>query len=525
LDKDSGALYRGARLEQIQGWIESFPDPLSLEEQAFLDTSQAAVAEEAEKQRRLDRAKRLQTILIGITAVLLLTIVGVAIYVASNPARAAQQIEAGATITPCLPLPMDGDFNIALAEIVVLAPDGQVNYDNRAGRQLTGRVYDDLSQAFAGDSGVQIWQDTLELRQQRCLTIGLAADDLAEVGAPAPTADFVNADVLVYGTLQPVDGRAELLVKFYLAPQLGLDFSNLVGTYAFETAVPVFDIDDPGSEVDAVLGMQVEALARIARGFTNELLGRPEQALADFELAAELAPESDFAHFFVGQEYLFLAQTDTEQVEAYETAAFDAFSRAPDNARAKIGLGGVLFIRAQRRLNEALDDDFSGDLEAELVGLAAEADLALAAFLQVIEGGSQVEQYGVPVDQIARVGKGISLRLKGEIAYYQGDSEQALELLETAVQTLQVAETTLAAVNDYRLLAQTYQALGSVYEWQRFLLREEGDEGPSLAAFQLARDYYGQCLQLGEEFPFDTYMVTEIVEKLCRPSYEASADS
>jgi tetratricopeptide (TPR) repeat protein len=525
LGRDAGALYRGARLAQMQGWIESFPEPLSLEEQAFLEASQAAAAEEAEKQRRLERARRLQTILIRVTAVLLLTIVAAVVYVASNPSRAAQQIEAAATITPCLPQPMDGDFNIAVAEMVVLGPDGRIDYDSRAGRQLSGRVYDDLSQAFTSESGVQIRQDSLELRQQRCLTIGLAADDLAGVGSPAATAEFVNADVLIYGALQPVGDRAELLVKFYLAPQLGLDFSSMVGTYAFETAVPVFDIDGPGSEVDAVLGPQMEALARIARGFINELLGRPEQALADFQQVAELVPNADFAHFFVGQENLFLAQTDTERAEAYETAAAAAFQRAPENARAQIGLGGVYFVRAQRRLNAALDNDFAGDFAAELVNVEEDADSALALFSQVADGGSQVEKYGVPVDQIARLGEGISTRLLGEVNFYQGDSEEAQTLIDEAVVTLETAVPALEAVNDQRLLAQTYQALGSVYEWQSFLLEQAGDETGSRAANRQARDYYGQCLGLGEDFPFDAYLVAEIVEKLCRPHYEALPES
>jgi hypothetical protein len=90
---------------------------------------------------------------------------------------------------------------------------------------------------------------------------------------------------------------------------------------------------------------------------------------------------------------------------------------------------------------------------------------------------------------------------------------------------LETAVPALESVNDHRLLAQSYQALGSVYEWQIFLLGQAGDSVGRSAAIQQARDYYGRCLQLGEDFPFDTYMVTEIVEIYCRPNYEALPDS
>jgi tetratricopeptide (TPR) repeat protein len=257
----------------------------------------------------------------------------------------------------------------------------------------------------------------------------------------------------------------------------------------------------------------------MARGFTNEGLGRPEAALADFEQAAQLVPTSDFADFFVGQENLFLAQANSEEAEAYLAAAEAAFERAPENARAQIGLGGVHFVRAQGRLSEGLSDDFTGDRVTVLTEVQAEAEQALALFTEVVAQGSQVETYGVPVDHIARLGQGISQRLLATVAYHQGDSERARMLVDEAIDTLETARPALERVNDHRLLAQTYQALGSVYEWQGFLLGQQED-GFGGDALQQARDYYGRCLKLGDDFPFDTYMVAEIVEKQCRPGYE-----
>jgi tetratricopeptide (TPR) repeat protein len=495
------------RLKQVLESVQSFPDPISLVEQEFLEASQAAAADEAERQRRLERARRVQRTLAAIAGLLVLTVIGVTAFFLLD--RQA-----------CVPRTTSGAFTVAVAEFAVLDEEGRLaNASNQAGRQLAARAQNSLQQAFCDDAGLQVRPAGSDPDEEQWAEIGVVADDLAEAEAPAPVAERVDADVLVYGTLRPVANRAELQVKFYLAPHLGLDYSNLVGIYAFETAVPVFDITDPGSEVDAVLEPQVAAVAYMARGFTNEGLGRPEAALADFEQAAQLVPTSDFADFFVGQENLFLAQANSEAAEAYLAAAEAAFERAPENARAQIGLGGVHFVRAQGRLSEGLSDDFTGDRVTVLTEVQAEAEQALALFTEVVAQGSQVETYGVPVDHIARLGQGISQRLLATVAYHQGDSERARMLVDEAIDTLETARPALERVNDHRLLAQTYQALGSVYEWQGFLLGQQED-GFGGDALQQARDYYGRCLKLGDDFPFDTYMVAEIVEKQCRPGYE-----
>lgn len=507
LERDPGALYRGARLTQMLEWVESFPDPLSLVEQEFLEASQAAAEEEAERERRLERARRVQRTLAAVAGLLVVAVIGVtAFFLLDTPA--------------CTPQSMSGSFNIAVAEFAVLDEGGRLaNAGNRAGQELAARVQSYLQQTFGDDTGIQVWAAGEDLYRTHCAEIGVVADDLAEATAPAAVAEQLKADVIVYGVMKPLGNRAELQLEFYLAPQLGLDYSNLVGIYNFETAVPVFDITDPGSEVNAVLEPQVAAVAHMARGFTNEVLGRPEDAVMDFEQAAELVPTSDFAHFFVGQEYLFLAQrVGSEEAEAYLAAAEAAFQRAPENARAQIGLGGVHFVRAQARLGEARAEDSTGD-EVALAEVHVGAKQALALFDGVVAGGSQVERYGVPVDEIARLGQGISRRLLAEVAYFQGDSNQAKAHVDEAITILEMALAGLERENDHRLLAQTYQALGSAYEWQRFLRAEQGDESGSEQATQRARMYYGECLQLGDDFPFDTYMVTEIVEKLCRPRY------
>jgi tetratricopeptide (TPR) repeat protein len=366
---------------------------------------------------------------------------------------------------------------------------------------------------FAGDERIAVWADGDELRQQFCAEIGTAGDNLAGVTAPEDIAERLKADVVVYGTLRPAADRGELQLQFYVTPQFGLNSSNILGTYSFETAVPIFDITDPGSEVDAILGAQTEALARMARGLSNEMLGRPEEALADFEQVAAAVPQSDFAHFFVGQENLFIAQDkDTAQPNSFLDDAISAFEQAPENTRAQIGLSGVQFVKAQQQFSAYLNNNGT---EADLAEIAAGAQQALLMANDIIANGSQIETYGVPVDQIARVVAGISLRLLGEVAFEQGDGEQALAQMTAAADELETAVSALESINDHRLQAQAYQALGSVYEWQLFLLAEQAEANGTDDARQKAIENYESCVAVGQDFPFDVYTVEEIVTPLC----------
>lgn len=518
LDRDPGALYRGVRLQQMQTWAESFPEPLSAEEQEFLDASQAAAQAEAAREARLARSQRVQRLMFGLVGLLILIFVGGLIYIFTDPGRAANQLETLATPTICLSQTMPADFNIAVAEFAVLDENGRLDSDNRAGQQLAGRVQKQLETAFAGDDSIAVWADSEDLYQQFCVVIGVAEDDLAGITSPAALAEQLKADVVIYGTLRPVNDKGELQLKFHLSPQLGVDVGSMVGAYTFEKPIPVFDIHDPGSEVDPVLGPQAEALARTARGFTKEMLGLQAEALADFEQAAAAAPDSSFTHFFVGQENLFLAEAAAgEAALAFDAAAEAAFKRAPDNARAQIGLGSVHLLRAQRQLNDLLDSGLSGDdKKAALDSVIAEAEQALALYEGVVAGGSQIETYGVPVDLYASYGAAISQRLLGEVAFEQRKPGPAEQLIDEAESRLTAIMPLLESVADFRLHAQVYQALGSTYEWQRFLRDRRGDAAGRDEATQNARDAYTRCLAVGDAFPFDSDVVNDIVEGQCR---------
>ena len=103
LGKDSGSLYRGARLQQALGWTAAPPDPLSVVELEFLEASRAAAEEEARRAERLAKSTRNQRLLLGIAALLL---IGVIVAVLN-----------GMGVFNPPPGTMIGDFNLSLIHI------------------------------------------------------------------------------------------------------------------------------------------------------------------------------------------------------------------------------------------------------------------------------------------------------------------------------------------------------------------------------------------------------------------------
>lgn len=127
----------------------------------------------------------------------------------------------------------------------------------------------------------------------------------------------------------------------------------------------------------------------------------------------------------------------------------------------------------------------------------------------------------MPVADIARLGRGISLRLLTETAFLRGDLTTAETQIDEAIAALEDQIDQLDTANDPRLAAQTFQALGSFYEWKAFLLNERGATEAAAEARGVALAYYNDCVQQGIDFPVDTYLNERIVQQLCEPRIEA----
>ena len=504
LDRDAGALYRGAKLEQALAWTANPPDPLSEAEMEFLEASRRHAAQAINE-------ARVRRILIGVSAVLFLVIASIAIWSLG-------------LFDP--PDKMSGDFNIAVAEFAVVGQDGRLTNDNHTGGiRIAQRIGNGLEAEFSGRPGVEVWYDSPELAREHNVEIGVAGLPPLEATDPAELAEELNADMVIFGVAEPAGQTENLRLQFYLRPQFNADFSQMVGNYEFKTQIPIFDATDPAEEVWRRLDPLARALAWVTIGLRQEILGEQAEAIESFERAATFAPESDIIQYFLGQEAFYTAQRapdgTPEQLASAEAAFAEALRLNPENARAQIGLGSAHFLRAQRLLGDIRTGATDLERDAALEVVRREAQAALDLYTPIAALPDQTERYGLPVSEMARLGRGISLRLLAEVAFEQGDLRAAETHIDEAIAALEDEIATLDTPNDPRLPAQAFQALGSFYEWKGFLMDQRGAAGAAAEARAVALGYYNDCIQKGEEFPFDTYLVERIVGQLCAPRINA----
>jgi tetratricopeptide (TPR) repeat protein len=503
LSRDSGALYRGAKLDQTLAWTAGPPDPLSEVELEFLEASRK-LASQAKKEALFRRA------LIGVSVALLLGITGMVI---ANLGL----------FDP--PDKMSGELNIAVAEFAILDNEGKlINDDTVGGIRIAEQIGTALLEEFGDREGVQVWYDSPELARDHKVEIGVAGQEPIEATDPAELAEELNADMVIYGVAEPSGQSSDLTLQFYLREQYDADFSQMVGNYEFNTPIPVFNPSNPSDEVWRALNPLARALAWVTVGLRQEILGEQDEASQAFARAVELAPDSDVIHYFVGQEAFYTTQRDPNEPDETLAAAEAAFTESlrlnPENARARIGLGSVHFLRAQRLLNDIRNDAAGPDRDADLEEVGTEARAALDSYTLVAAQPEQTDIYGVPVAGMARVGQGISLRLLAEVAFEQGDLQAAETHIDEAIAALEDEIELLDTPNDPRLPAQAYQALGSFYEWKAFLLDARGADAAGADSRAVALDYYNACVEQGEAFRFDTYLLERIVQQLCMPRIE-----
>ena len=502
LERDPGALYRGARLAQALQWTAAAPDALSLTEAEFLEASRAAAARE-ERARLTQRALAIGS---GVLLVLAVLAALVAFDVISfrSPDR------------------MSGNFNVAVAQFAVLDAEGRP-LDGDGGRLVAGHIGQALQREFAQQPEVQVWFDSPELKDEHGVTIGVVGLPPLRATTPAEASAALNADMVIHGDIRPAGAANALTLRFYLRQQYKADFGPLIGFHELTTHIPVDDPNNPRDEVWRELDDLVTSLAWLSEGLRQEILGDQDKALAAFQEAASAAPDSDVVQYFLGQEQFYSAQRaggDEAGLVAANAAFVESLRLNPNNPRAQIGVGSVHFSRAQRLLNEA-EARGEGEDAAALEAVRQEAQAALDEHTAVALRGEQIETYGVPVAGIARVGRAIDLRLLGEVAFQGGDAAAAEALIDQAIAALETDIGQLDIANDPRLLAQAALALGSVHEWKGFLLEQRGAAGEAQAARDKALGYYNACVQQGQDFPFDEYMVEHIIPELCEPRVAA----
>jgi tetratricopeptide (TPR) repeat protein len=498
LSRDPGALYRGARLQQMLEWAKTNTDLISLTEQEFLDASRTIAAEEGLQSQRLARARRVQ-IALGSAAIALVLIVAVVI-LAANGAFAPRR--------------MSGIFNVAVAEFGEVGADGLLR-SSAAGNQMSQwtvtYLRDELKKE---DSNLSVWPDQSNF-------FGRTRLPLVEPSQAEATASEINADLLIYGFIDTRSNPSELVLSFWVAPQEKYRFEDIQGSNQIGNPIRIVNLEDPGIGVQGELERQSTAVAFIAMGLAQEQLGQSEDALAAFLKAEEKAPQSAIVKFFLGREYLFLSERQLDRQEELWQKAEDALQQAididPSYARAYVALGALYMKRATILVDAAIKPERPPDPQA-----SQWAEQAIRAYQKVLELKPDPIQYGNPVEDVARLGLGNAYRLQATIFLLQGDAYSALKGFDQAIELLErsrpVFEASVGEHESYRrYLAQTYEHLGVTYHWQGRTFEKVQDYDSALAAYKKSLEAFNQCILQGEQSP-DLVIQNDIVGKICRPT-------
>jgi hypothetical protein len=407
---------------------------------------------------------------------------------------------------------MTGLFNIAVAEFGQVDSQGQVHPSPR-GQQISQRLFNGLTIEFDNlpfkvrqDLQPQLWHDSLSLIRKRA-RIGFVPGATPEARAEAARqlARRINAHVVIYGNLPADDSGASFIPEVYVSPGAGIDAEadKIVGVYQPTGAIPVQLLDkanDPvvGRSITIRLNSWTDEFSLFTIGLMYDLLGYPGRALpvlqqAKDELASTGEGGNEVLWFFIGRELLWLRR-DEEAQPAFEQAV----RLNPNYARARLGLGDI-------HLNKAY-----GQSSAERIQ-APDLEQAIAEYQKALE----VAEPSVKVEALYSLG--IVYRLKGETLLNLADYPAADSIFVVATEYLSDTLEALKNTEQYRLMAQTYLSLGTIYDVQGLAqLRQNNKEG-SRPFFEKALILYDQCIQQEAAAPTDLILTDQIIGKLCKP--------
>jgi len=512
--READLLLRGTRLQHVQEWAATAANAemLSLQEAEFLQASQESAALAAEKEARLARLKRNQRIFAGVTISLLL-LVSVLAYV---------------TLRPAPPPLMTGLYNVAVAGIGEIGPDGGVRaLADGSAAVLTQEIAQTLQDSLQSNPDILVWSDSPELKRRR-VEIGAVESDSpeAQVQAAAALAGRLGADMVIYAVLDRRGGAPVLNLQTYLAPSLSDALDEMPGSFGLNAPIPVTSTLEAGA-VRTETARQAELLATLAHAQSESRLGHTLEALESYLKAAQLAPDSDMLQFFIAREYLFSLEREPvlqAAGEAFEAKALEALQRAlelnPANARAYVALGS-LYMKQARRVVEGGSGGLLSDTEFQRA--AQLLDQAEAAYGRVLQPEFDTQEYGVPIQDIARLGLGNMWLLRGIALQENGQTGPAGTAFLEAIKNLRLTLPTFQAPGLSRFLAQNYQFLGSAYQWSGYMSELAGDTPAAIEAYRQATEQLNACVGIGKSSS-DRIIQSDIVEDNCQPMLQQTEE-
>lgn len=260
-------------------------------------------------------------------------------------------------------------FNVAIAEFDAADPD-----DRATARSLSNTLSDAMEDNILEFGFTGFWGP------EQTGAVRGATDDEREANANR-RADEINADIIVYGRLEPTRSGVELLPEFYVndrrAEFAEANASELTGRYQLgdEEVVDPANLVSANQAFNAAMEGRATAVAQFVEGLSYYSVRPPdyEKAILSFKAAEgieawQASEGQEILHMFVGNaEGRIAAQADPSSAEQVEhiDEALAAYERSLDvddeYARALLGKAESQFALAGGlTCDQTLEDDLMG---------------------------------------------------------------------------------------------------------------------------------------------------------------------
>jgi len=413
------------------------------------------------------------------------------------------------------PTQMTGPFRIAVADFGEINEGGNVRATAR-GAEMSKWFFDNLFGEYqSSDTDVartiELWHD-LRPDIQKNVRFGIMRGDTAEArrAAAAKLAARVGAHMIIYGNLLTAGETPQLALEFYLSPLVNDETAAIVGPHrlgrpielptAFGTGSP-----DANTAVASLLKVRTDAFFWLTIGLTQDILGRSAEALATLRMAESTltawsdADGKELLYFFIGRQELFLGNAAAAEENFRHALAINA-----TYARAQVALGSAQLrqaravapaarLQAPSLLWAALDSHLKG------LSLAATAQEPL-------------------VIDLANLALAKTYRLLGETYYQLHKDTQARQFFALTRQKVAQIVEPLKAANQFRLLAQAYEAEGAAALQDGVLLLETNQVAEAKQLLLQAKNAYQHCIDQGRQ-TVDQVVTTQVIGEGCQKFY------
>ncbi len=250
------------------------------------------------------------------------------------------------------PRQMTGEFNVAVAEIAVVDPDGNfVRSDDgiALAEFLAQRLETYFEEIDERSIGYEIWSP-----DNTGKITGIDPEERAR--AAESIAQRINAHIVVYGTIVYQGNHSQFTPEFFVNYE-GFEYAQeATGAHQLGTSMLVplpFDKTELQAVENPALAARVKGLSLMTIGLAYYSIDSFQKALDYFGQAIETEGWTNTA----GKEVVYLLQGNAyvrlasdENTTSYLQFAQNSYSEAlninPDYTRATLGLSGVIFLES-----------------------------------------------------------------------------------------------------------------------------------------------------------------------------------